>query len=221
MPSAKCICSTARWFPKTSSRSSRRKSRRKSMFVQSAIRDGRYAARQLRRAPGFTLAAVLTLALGIASLATVFTWIKAVAFDPYPHVSDPRSLRFVDATVHGGQGYSVHYDTLESLRARDKSLQNPAVFTIDVVDVASWGAPPEALTVGLVTSNYFQLLGLKPQLGSFFNPGANDRVYGSHDEVVLSDREWRVRFNADARIVGQPITLNRHPFTVIGVAPRD
>jgi predicted permease len=191
------------------------------MFVQSSIRDVRYAMRQLRRSPGFTLAAVLTLALGIASLATVFTWIKAVAFDPYPHVSDPRSLRFVDATVHGGQGYSVHYDTFESLRDRDKSLVNPAVFTIDTVDLASSGAPPESLMAGLVSSHYFQLLGLEPQLGRFFSAEANDRVYGSHDEVVLSDREWRVRFNADAHIVGQSITVNRHPFTVIGVAPRD
>jgi hypothetical protein len=191
------------------------------MFVQSSMQDLRYAMRQLRHAPGFTLAAVLTLALGIASLATVFTWIKAVMFDPYPHVSDPRSLRFVDATVRGSQGYSVHYDNLEFLRDRDKSLMNPAVFTIDVVDLASPGAPPEALTGGLVSSNYFQLLGLKPQLGSFFIPGANERVYGSHDEVVLSDREWRVQFNADPRIVGQSITVNRHPFTVIGVAPPD
>ena len=191
------------------------------MFVQSAIRDLRYAMRQLRHAPGFTLAAVLTLALGIASLATVFTWIKAVMFDPYPHVSDPRSLRFVDATVRGSQGYSVHFDTYEALRDRDKSLENPAVFTITVVDLASPGAPPEALGGGLVTSNYFQLLGLEPQLGRFFTPGANEHAYGQHDEVVLSDRLWRVRFNTDPRIVGQAITINRHPFTVIGVAPRD
>src|SRR5438874_2107105 len=191
------------------------------MFVQSTIRDLRYAMRQLRHAPGFTLAAVLTLALGIASLATVFTWIKAVMFDPYPHVSDPRSLRFVDATVRGSQGYSVHFDTYEALRDRDKSLENPAVFTITVVDLASPGAPPEALGGGLVTSNYFQLLGLQPQLGRFFTPGANERTYRQHDEVVLSDREWRVGFNADPRIVGQAITINRHPFTVIGVAPQD
>lgn len=188
------------------------------MFAQSAIRDVRYAARQLRRAPGFTLAAVLTLALGIASLATVFTWIKAVMFDPYPHVTDPGSLRFVDATVHGGQGYSIHFDAYEALRDRDKSLENPAVFTLGIFDLASPGVPPEALAGGLVSSNYFQLLGLNPQLGRFFSPGANERVYGSHDEVVLSDREWRVRFNADPRIVGQSITVNRHPFTVIGVA---
>src|SRR5215472_14562475 len=185
------------------------------------FQDLRYAIRQLRKAPGFTLAAVLTLALGIASLTTVFTWIKAVMFDPYPHVTDPRSLRFVDATVHGGQGYSVHFDTYESLRDRDKSLENPAVFTFAVLDLASPGAPPEALSGGLVTSNYFQLLGLQPQLGRFFTPGANEHAYGQHDEAVLSDREWRVRFNADPRIIGQAITVNRHPFTVIGVAPRD
>jgi predicted permease len=185
------------------------------------IQDMRYAMRQLRRAPGFTLAAVLTLALGIASLATVFTWIKAVMFDPYPHVSNPRTLRFVDATVHGGNGYSVYFDVYEFLRDRAKTLVNPAVFTLDVLDVASPGAPPEALTGGLVSSNYFQLLGLQPQLGRFFTPGANEHVYGAHDEVVLSDREWRVRFNADPTVVGRTITVNRHPFTVIGVAPPD
>jgi len=191
------------------------------MFVQRSIRDLGYAIRQLRYAPGFSLAAVLTLALGIASLATVFTWIKAIMFDPYPHVRDPRSLRFIDATVRGSQGYSVHYDQYEFLRDRDQSLLNPAVFTLDVVDLASPGAPPEAVGGGLVTSNYFQLLGLQPQLGRFFTPGVNEHAYGQHDEVVLSDREWRVRFNADAHVVGQAITINRHPFTVIGVAPRD
>jgi predicted permease len=185
------------------------------------FQDLRYAMRQLRHAPGFTLAAVLTLALGIASLTTVFTWIKAVMFDPYPHVRDPRSLRFVDATVRGSQGYSVHFDNYEFLRDRARSLENPAVFDITVLDLASPGAPPEALAGGMVTSNYFQLLGLTPQLGRFFTPGVNDRVYGAHDEVVLSDREWRVRFNADPRIVGQLITINRHPFTVVGVAPQD
>jgi predicted permease len=185
------------------------------------LKDLQYAMRQLRRAPGFTLAAVLTLALGIASLTTVFTWIKAVVFDPYPHVRDPRSLRFVDATVRGSQGYSVHYDQFEFLREGDKSLANPAVFTITEFDLASPGAPPEALAGGLVSSNYFQLLGLQPQLGRFLTVVANDRVYGLHDEVVLSDREWRVRFNADPQIVGQVIYVNRHPFTVVGVAPRD
>ena len=186
------------------------------------FQDLRYAMRQLRHAPGFTLAAVLTLALGIASLTTVFTWIKAVMFDPYPHVADPRTLRFIDATVRdGGSGYNVNYGVLEFLRDRDKSLDHLAAFTLNMLDLASPGAPPEVLAAGQVSSNYFQLLGLEPQLGTFFDPGAKDRVYGTHDEVVLSDRVWRVRFNADPHIVGRAIWLNRHPFTIIGVAPRD
>jgi len=191
------------------------------MFVQRPIQDLRYAMRQLRRAPGFTLAAVLTLALGIASLTTVFTWIKAVLFDPYPHVHDPRSLRFVDATVRGSQGYSVGYDVFRFLRERETSLENPAAFTLTMLDLASPGAPPEALSAGLVSSNYFQMLGLKPQVGQFFAPGVNDRAYGAHDEIVLSDREWRVRFNADPQVVGRAISINRHPFTIVGVGPPD
>ncbi len=191
------------------------------MWVQGAIQDLRYAARQLRHAPGFTLAAVLTLALGIASLTTVFTWINAVLFDPYPHVSDPRSLRFIDATVRGSQGYSVHYDALQFLRERDRSLENPVAFTLSTVDLSSQGAQPEALSAGLVSSGYFQMLGMQPQAGRFFTPGADDHAYGMHDEVVLSDREWRARFNGDPHIVGQAISINRHPFTVIGIAPRD
>jgi macrolide transport system ATP-binding/permease protein len=181
--------------------------------------DVRYATRQLRMSPGFTLAAVLTLALGIGALTTVFTWVKAVLYDPWPHVRDPRSLRFIDATVRGSEGYSVRYDTVEVLRQRDNSLQNPAAFTLTRLDLASPGAPPEALSAGLVSSNYFQLLGLKPQIGRFFAPGANDHAFGAQNEVVLSDREWRARFAGDPHIVGQAISINRHPFTVIGVAP--
>src|SRR5215469_2012764 len=159
--------------------------------------DLKYAMRQLRRAPGFTAAAILILALGIAALTTVFTWVKAVLYDPYPHVSEPRSLRFIDATVRESQGYSVSYEAFRFVRERATSLGNPAAFTLDIADLASPGAPPEALSAGTVSSNYFQLLGMKPQIGQFFDPGADDRAYGAHDEVVLSDREWRVRFNAD------------------------
>lgn len=185
------------------------------------LQDLRYAMRQLRRAPGFTLAAVLTLALGIAALTTVFTWIKAVLYDPWPQVRDPRSLRFIDATVRGSEGYSVHFDQVEFLRERDKSLDDIAAFMLNSVDLASPGSAPEALSAGVISSNYFRLLGLNPQAGRFFDPNANDRAYGSHDEVVLSDREWRVRFGADLQAVGRAVWINRHQFTIIGVAPRD
>jgi len=187
--------------------------------MNSVLQDLRFAMRQLRRAPGFTLAAVLTLALGIASLTTVFTWIKAVLYDPWPHVRDPRSIRFVDATVRGSGGYSVHFDAVEYLRQRSTTLDNVTAFALGTLDLGSEGSQPEAVTVGQVSSNYFDFLGMQPQLGRFFTSNANDHLYGAHDEVVLSDREWRVRFGADPHVIGKPVTVNRHPFTVIGVAP--
>jgi hypothetical protein len=81
-------------------------------LLENLLNDTRYALRQLRKAPGFTATAVLTLALGIAALTTVATWTNAVLFDPWPQVNDVRSLRFIDATVLGGQGYSVRYEQL-------------------------------------------------------------------------------------------------------------
>ncbi|HEY2858325.1 MAG TPA: ABC transporter permease [Terracidiphilus sp.] len=184
------------------------------------LQDVRFALRQLRRAPGFTLAAVLTLALGIAALATVFTWLKAVLYNPFPRVQNPRALRFVDATVRESQGYSVHYEQVEFLRQRYTSLEDQAAFDFSPTDVSTPGGAAETVSTGLVSSNYFRLLGMSPQVGRFFDPNANDRVYGSHDEVVLSDSYWHSHLSSDPRAVGQVIQINRHPFTVIGVAPQ-
>jgi predicted permease len=184
------------------------------------LQDVRFALRQLRRAPGFTLAAVLTLALGIAALTTVFTWLKAVLYNPYPQVRDSRGLRFVNATVRGSEGYSVNFGEVEFLRQRLTTLEDQAAFDFDPTDVSTPGGAAETVSTGVVSSNYFRLLGMNPEAGRFFDPNANDRVYGSHDEVVLSDSYWHSHFSSDARAVGQIIQVNRHPFTVIGVAPR-
>ena len=191
--------------------------------MHSFFRDIRYAVRQLRKAPGFTLTAVLTLALGIGALATVATWTNAVLFNPWPHVDAPRSLRFVDATVLGSNGYSVHYDQFQFLRQEGRSFRDTAAFahttlTLALPDAVA-DAQPQAIHAGVVSSNYFQLLGLKPLAGRFFQADANDHAYGANDEIVLSDGLWRDRFNGDTGVVGRVVSVNRHAFTVIGVAP--
>jgi len=181
----------------------------------------RFALRQLRKSPGFTLTAIFTLAVGIGALTTVATWTNAVLYNPWPHVADPASVRFIDATVLGGEGYSLRYDQFLYLRQQDRSFFDEAAFELTMLNLAQTGTEPLAVAAGTVSSNYFHYLGLQPQAGRFFDPNADDRVYGAHDEVVLSDGIWRDRFAADPKIVGRTVLVNRHVFTVIGVAPRD
>jgi len=181
--------------------------------------DLRYAVRQLRMTPGFTLTAVLTLALGIGGLTTVATWTNAVLFNPWPQVRDARSLRFISATVLGSNGYSVHYDQLQFIRKQSRSFIEAAAFEFTTLNLALPNTQPQAINGGIVSANYFQLLGVKPEIGTFFPPNANDRAYGSMDAIVLSDGLWRDRFNADPSVAGRVISINKHAFTVIGVAP--
>ncbi|HEX8811555.1 MAG TPA: ABC transporter permease, partial [Terracidiphilus sp.] len=176
--------------------------------------------RHLRKSAGFTAVAMLTLALGIGALMTVAVWTNAVLFDPWPQVRDVRSLRFVDATVLGGQGYSVHYDQLQFVRQNGNSFNEEAAFSDSDVNVYSANGEPQVLHGGVVASNYFRVLDVQPQRGRFFQPDASDRDYGAHDEVVLSDALWRSRFDADPNLVGRTLSINRHPFTVIGIAPK-
>ena len=183
--------------------------------------DLRYAVRQLRMSPGFTLTAVLTLALGIGALTTVATWTNAVLFNPWPQVRDARSLRFISATVLGSNGYSVHYDQLQFVRQQSHSFSDAAAFEFTTLNLALPNTQPQAIHGGTVSANYFQLLGVKPEIGTFFAPNANDRAYGSMDAIVLSDGLWRDRFNADPSVAGRVVSINKHAFTVVGVAPRD
>jgi macrolide transport system ATP-binding/permease protein len=183
--------------------------------------DLRYAVRQLRMSPGFTLTAVLTLALGIGALTTVATWTNAVLFNPWPQVRDALSLRFISATVLGSNGYSVHYDQLQFVRQQSHSFSDAAAFEFTTLNLALPNTQPQAIHGGTVSANYFQLLGVKPEIGTFFAPNANDRAYGSMDAIVLSDGLWRDRFNADPSVAGRVVSINKHAFTVVGVAPRD
>jgi predicted permease len=129
-------------------------------------------------------------------------------------------LRFVSATVLGSNGYSVQYTQLEFLRRESRSFSDVAGFDFATINMALPNTQPQAVAAGTVSSNYFEMLGVKPQIGSFFQAGASDRAYGSMDTIVLSDGLWRDRFNADPSVVGQSVSINQHVFTISGVAPR-
>jgi predicted permease len=187
--------------------------------VNTFVHDLRYALRQLRNSPGFAFTAVLTLALGIGALTTVATWTNAVVFNPWPQVSDPRSLRFISATVLGGNGYSVHYDQMQFVRGKGRSFSEAAGFDFTTLNLNLPNTQAQAISAGTVSANYFQLLGLKPEAGRFFQSNGNDKAYGANDEIVLSDDLWRERFGADPNIIGRAVSVNHHTFTVIGVGP--
>lgn len=188
-------------------------------ILENLLRDARYGLRTLIKSPGFAISAILVLALGIGAITTVATWTNAVLYNPWPHVAQPRELRFIDATVLGNQGYSIHYDAYRFLRQSGHAWQDAVVFALTSVNLAERGTLPQAINAGVVSSNYFQFLGIRPQSGQFFQPARDDRAYGSQDTIVLSDALWRDRFNANSSIIGRTISVSGHPFTVIGIAP--
>jgi predicted permease len=189
--------------------------------MNTLLQDVRYAFRQLRKSPGYALTAVLTLALGIGALTTVATWTNAIAYNPWPSVAAARNIRFISATVLGSDGYSVHYDQFRFVREQAHSFSDAIAFDSNQVNLAGAHVEARAITAGTVTSNYFQFLGLQPLVGRFFQPVANERAYGSADEIVLSDGLWRQAFAADRSIVGRTVEINHHVFTVVGVAPAE
>ena len=183
------------------------------------LQDIRYSLRQLRKSPGLALVVIVTLAVGIGAVTTVMTWANAVMLNPWPAVRAAHQLRFVAAVVNAGGGYSQHYDQYEYLRQHARSFSALTVHEMVPVDLAGNGAPPERHWSGLVAANYFDVLGVRPIVGRGFTPH-EDRAYGSAPEVVIGYALWHSRFHGDPAIVGQTIEVNRHPLTVVGIAPQ-
>jgi predicted permease len=182
------------------------------------LRDVRYAIRQLRRSPGFSITAVLMLALGICANSTVFSWINGTLLHPIQGARDTGQL----VSVMRGQWNISPSPPLSYLDYRDLRDQNHSFAGIlgyhqDWLTLTG-GAEPERIYVGNVSANYFGLLGIKPLLGRFFLPEeeSNPRAI---PYVVLSYSLWRTHCAGDPAIVGKSIEVARHPVTVIGVAP--
>jgi putative ABC transport system permease protein len=180
------------------------------------LRDLRFGWRLLTKDLGFTLGAVLILALGIAGTTAVFTVANALLLRPFPYRAPER---LVSVTV---QSPSTKYDgtqvRYEQLRDHSQSLAGVAAWAPDTLNLTGHGEPLQ-VAVGRVTPNFFSVLGIEPQLGRSFIEDEG-RTEGK-PVVVLSDSFWRSRYGGDPNIVGQPIALDGTPYTVIGVLPAD
>jgi predicted permease len=178
------------------------------------MQDVRYAMRQLCKSPGFASTAILTLALGIGVNVVVFGVLNSILLRPLD-VANPDRLVQV---VQGPQGYdSQSYPDYLDLRARNSAFSDMAAYRLGGVGLSAGGAA-EKCWLYEVSGNYFDMLGVQPARGRFFHQ-SDEHGPNSAPYVVLSDNLWRNRFNADPRVIGTTVDLNKHPFTVIGVAP--
>ena len=189
------------------------------MSVERFRQDLRYAMRSLSHSPGYTAVAVLSLALGIGANSAIFSLLNAVVLRVLP-IPEPQQFVQLEYTIPTDQPENWNnyfgYQQLDRFRAESRTLSG--IFGgvgLGSVNVETGGKTGLA-NGDAYTDNFFSVLGLTPQRGRFFAPG-EDKPDAS--VVVLSDRFWRNRFAADPAIVGQAITINQLPFTVIGVAP--
>ncbi len=186
--------------------------------VDGLLRDVRYGTRSLLRSPAFTLAAVLTLAIGIGGNTVVFSIVNAVLLRPPPHVRAPEEVVQVFTSDFSGPPYgSSSYPDFEEFRKQTTLFSGLAAVTFNPVGIGD-GDEMQNDGVELVSADYFQVLGVTPAHGRFF-VSDEGRVGAPAAVAILSHRLWRQRFGGDASVVGTSVRLNGRPFTVIGVAP--
>ncbi len=188
--------------------------RRSVPVLETLVQDLRYALRMLRRNPGFTSVAVLSLALGIGANALVFSVINALLLRPLP-VENPDQLVFLENKSFNSQSFPNYRD----LRDRNKTFSGMVGYRLAPMELESANGATRIWGL-LATGNYFDVLGVHPAIGRFFHQ-ADDLHPRESPYAVLSYNSWRGRFGGDPAIVGKTVRINRLPYTVLGVAPPD
>ncbi len=180
--------------------------------------DIRYAFRVLRGSPAFTLVATLTLTLGIAANVVVFGLVNAVLLRPLD-VTDPQNLHQIRLRPWTSfKALTTSYPAFEDYRQRNTTFSGLAGFNGYSGGRLRWDPTVQSVSGQSVTGNYFDLLGIQPQVGRLIQT-ADERGPNSAPFMVLSDRLWRTAFHADPHVVGTTVRLGKDPFTVVGVAP--
>jgi predicted permease len=184
-------------------------------LLEELCQDLRYGARMLRKNPGFTLIAVLTLALGIGASTAIFSAVNPILFEPLPY---PQARQIMTIWYAGADGSRVSqaFGTYRELAARSRAFDALAVMK-PWQPTMTGPAEPERFDGQQVSASYFRLLGVPPALGRDFDP-TDDRLNGPN-VAIISDALWRRRFNSDSAIIGRAVTLDDKLYTVIGVMP--
>lgn len=179
------------------------------------VQDIRYAIRKLRKSPGFTIAAVLTLALGIGANAVVFSVLNTLVLRP---INVPRGDNLYQ--VEWPQGFpSESYPDYLDLRDRNHSFDGLITYEMSTAGLDS-GGKPHAIWLYTASGNYFDVLGVHPYLGRFFH-SSDEHGPNSAPYLVLSYGCWKSHFQGDPGVVGRVVRVNKNNFTILGVAPEE
>jgi predicted permease len=178
--------------------------------------DIRYGFRMLLKSPGFTIIAILTLALGIGANSTVFSWINATLLTPIPGMTHPSQ---VVSIVRGAQGdvESLSYPDFKDLCDRSRSFSSMTAFGLQPMSLTGQGKPVRVWGE-VVSANYFHVLDVHPMFGRGFLPSEDSAPNGA-PVAVISYRLWQGHFGGNPSIIGTTVHIDTHPFTIVGVAP--
>ncbi|MEQ1352863.1 MAG: ABC transporter permease [Candidatus Acidiferrum sp.] len=185
-------------------------------LLESLWMDLRFALRMLRKSPGFTFVAVATLALGIGANSVVFGVLNALVIRPL-HVPHAESLWGIERGKDKAINHS--YPDYLDLRERNRSFEDLAAYNVTAVGLDT-GNNPSSAWILETTGNYFDALGIQPYLGRFFH-AADEHGPNSAPYIVLTYAYWHSHFQDDRGVVGRTVQLNKHPFTILGVAPAE
>jgi len=186
--------------------------------MASLWKDFRYGFRVLRKTLGFTVIAVLTIALGVAATTTIFSWINAVLLNPLPGVPEPGRVVAMETVAPSGEPLTTSFLDYRDIRDLARLLSGVAL-TLPATLAVGEDRNVERVWGELVTGNFFDVLGVKPERGRFFSGAERDDAQNAHPVVVIGHSLWKSRFQSDPAVAGKTIRLNRTRFTIIGVAP--
>lgn len=187
-------------------------------LLQDSLQDLRHGVRALRRAPAFTLAAVLTLACGIGATTAVFTVVQGVLLQPLPY-ADPDelvSLKHTSLDTAAGPPVGMAASLLFTYARESRSFRQIGIWSRGTASLVG-GAMPEEVSSVNVSHGTLEVLGVAPMAGRLFS--AADHGPGSPDTVILTHDYWQRRFGGDPSIVGRPVTIDAAPRTVVAVMP--
>ncbi len=187
--------------------------------MKSLVPDVRYGLRMLLKSPGLTIVAVLSLAIGIGANTSIFSIINGVLFRPLPHVQAPERLVAVYTSDYSGPLYGTSsYPDYLDLRGKTDAVSDLLAYTVRPMSLSADGGEAERILGTIASGNYFSVLGVRAAEGRTFTR-EEDETPEAAPVVVVSHGLWQRRFGSDPSLVGKTVTLNGHPFTVVGIAP--